>query len=86
MQVKETEDSLTVYPNIVKGKAVLENGVAIDTYDDHRMAMAFSLVACAPALVTINNPGCVRKTYPSFFKVFDAVAKYADMSSLHKSS
>jgi len=48
--------------------------VDIDTYDDHRMAMAFALVACAPTPLIINDPGCVRKTYPYYFSVLDQVS------------
>ena len=51
-------------------------GVAIETYDDHRMAMAFSLVACAGVPVTILDPGCTRKTFPTYFDVFESVAKH----------
>jgi 3-phosphoshikimate 1-carboxyvinyltransferase len=40
---------------------------AIDTYDDHRMAMCFSLVALMGAPVRINDPGCTAKTYPGYF-------------------
>ncbi len=42
---------------------------AIDTYDDHRIAMGFSLAAFNPARVPvrINHPGCVAKTYPGYF-------------------
>ncbi|MFT4046086.1 MAG: 3-phosphoshikimate 1-carboxyvinyltransferase [Solimonas sp.] len=39
----------------------------IDTYDDHRMAMSFSLVACGGVPVRINDPGCVAKTFPDYF-------------------
>ena len=46
---------------------------AIDTYDDHRMAMAFALAACSDAEVRINDPGCTRKTFPNYFKVLDSV-------------
>ncbi len=44
----------------------------IDTYDDHRMAMCFSLVSLGPkgVPVTINDPGCVRKTYPGYWDAF----------------
>ena len=77
MQVEETETSLTVFPSPKGAKPVLANDVAIDTYNDHRMAMAFSLASCAPVQVTINDPSCVRKTYPAFFKVFDALATYS---------
>ena len=40
---------------------------AIDTYDDHRIAMSFTIVGLATDGVTINNPRCVDKTYPTFF-------------------
>jgi 3-phosphoshikimate 1-carboxyvinyltransferase len=40
---------------------------AIDTYDDHRMAMCFSLAAFGGVPVTINDPGCVSKTFPGYF-------------------
>jgi 3-phosphoshikimate 1-carboxyvinyltransferase len=46
---------------------------AIDTYDDHRMAMAFSLAACGDVPVTINDPGCTRKTFPTYFSVLNSV-------------
>ena len=46
---------------------------AIDTYDDHRMAMAFSLAACGDVPVTINDPKCTRKTFPTYFSVLDTV-------------
>jgi 5-enolpyruvylshikimate-3-phosphate synthase len=50
-------------------------GVAVDTYDDHRMAMAFSLAAAAGVPVTINDPGCTRKTFPTYFKVLESVTR-----------
>jgi 3-phosphoshikimate 1-carboxyvinyltransferase len=46
----------------------------IDTYDDHRMAMCFSLAALRGVAVTINDPGCVRKTFPGYFDVFARIA------------
>jgi 3-phosphoshikimate 1-carboxyvinyltransferase len=42
----------------------------IDTYDDHRMAMCFSLAALGGVPVRINDPGCVRKTFPEYFQEF----------------
>jgi 3-phosphoshikimate 1-carboxyvinyltransferase len=42
----------------------------IATYDDHRMAMCFALAALGNVPVTIEDPGCVRKTYPGFFEDF----------------
>jgi 3-phosphoshikimate 1-carboxyvinyltransferase len=47
---------------------------AIDTYDDHRMAMCFSLAAFGGAAVTINDPGCVAKTFPDYFARFAGIA------------
>jgi 3-phosphoshikimate 1-carboxyvinyltransferase len=47
--------------------------VAVDTYDDHRMAMCFSLVSFGRLPVRINNPGCVSKTFPDYFQVFGRV-------------
>ena len=43
---------------------------SIDTYDDHRMAMCFSLAAFGQASVRIMDPGCVSKTFPTYFSVF----------------
>lgn len=42
----------------------------IDTWDDHRMAMCFSLAAFGPAAVRILDPGCVSKTFPGYFDVY----------------
>jgi len=42
----------------------------IETYDDHRMAMCFALTAFGPQTVTIQDPECVRKTFPDYFRVF----------------
>ncbi len=48
---------------------------AIDTYDDHRMAMCFSLAALAGVPVAINDPDCVRKTFPGYFDAFGRIAR-----------
>ena len=42
----------------------------IDTYDDHRMAMCFSLVALGGVALRINDPQCVAKTFPEYFREF----------------
>lgn len=52
------------------------NVTAIDTYDDHRMAMAFSLAACGDVPVTIKDPGCTRKTFPDYFEVLERFTKH----------
>ncbi len=43
---------------------------SINTYDDHRIAMCFSLVALGGVPVRINDPGCVAKTFPDYFERF----------------
>jgi len=46
-------------------------GAAIDTYDDHRMAMSFALAGLRIPGVSIRDPGCVRKTWPRFFEALE---------------
>ena len=58
------------YLKITPPKKPNEN-VAVDTYDDHRMAMCFSLVTLGGVPVRINDPKCVNKTFPGYF---DALA------------
>jgi 3-phosphoshikimate 1-carboxyvinyltransferase len=48
----------------------------IDTYEDHRMAMSFSLAAMGGVMVRINNPRCVDKTFPQYFDVLASVSKH----------
>ncbi len=72
--VEEGEDYLAIVPP--PGFASRPPGagrVAIDTYDDHRMAMCFALAAFGPAQVRINDPGCVSKTFPGFFDAWSRV-------------
>jgi len=47
----------------------------IDTYDDHRMAMCFSLAALGGVAVRINDPGCVGKTFPEYFEAFARICR-----------
>ncbi len=63
--VIEGEDYITITP-----PEALTQNAEIDTYDDHRMAMCFSLVSLGGVPVTINNPNCVAKTFPTYFEVF----------------
>jgi 3-phosphoshikimate 1-carboxyvinyltransferase len=53
----------------------LASGVALDTYDDHRMAMSLSLAALGGVRVRINDPDCVAKTFPGYFKAFSGIAR-----------
>ena len=46
----------------------------IDTYEDHRIAMSFSLAALGGVTVRINDPGCVAKTFPDYFRVFGRIS------------
>ena len=59
----EGDDAITIDPP----KAVTA-GVAVDTYDDHRMAMSFALAGTRVDGVVIRDSECVRKTYPTFFE------------------
>ncbi|HEX3871695.1 MAG TPA: 3-phosphoshikimate 1-carboxyvinyltransferase, partial [Pirellulales bacterium] len=59
-QVDELPDGLRIVPGPL-------HGAAIDTYDDHRMAMSLALVGLRVPGVVIRDPGCTRKTYPGFF-------------------
>ncbi|HEY7759038.1 MAG TPA: bifunctional 3-phosphoshikimate 1-carboxyvinyltransferase/cytidylate kinase [Burkholderiales bacterium] len=71
-EVEEGTDSLTVSP---PRASRLVPKAAIDTYDDHRMAMCFALVALGGVGVRINDPKCVAKTFPDFFERFAAVTR-----------
>jgi 3-phosphoshikimate 1-carboxyvinyltransferase len=60
--VEEGPDEITVSPLTAPPPAV-----EIDTYGDHRMAMAFALVGARWPGIVVRDPGCVTKTYPDFF-------------------
>merc|ERR1712071_361863 len=62
--VEEYRDYCVIHP---PQDNKLNDNVLIETYDDHRMAMAFSLAACAGVNVIINDPGCTAKTFPTYF-------------------
>ncbi len=67
VQVEEHEDGMTIYPCQTFKPA------DIQTYNDHRMAMAFSLVGLRFDGVTIENPSCVSKTFPNYFEVLETL-------------
>jgi 3-phosphoshikimate 1-carboxyvinyltransferase len=69
VRVEEYEDGMTIYP-CEKIKPAL-----VQTYNDHRMAMAFSLIGLRAEGVEIENPGCVSKTFPNYFDVLDELRK-----------
>lgn len=65
-EVEEFDDGMTIHPRPL-------TGVAIDTYDDHRMAMSFAMAGLRVPGVVINAPHCVSKTFPDFFERFQAL-------------
>ncbi|TKY63720.1 3-phosphoshikimate 1-carboxyvinyltransferase [Spatholobus suberectus] len=89
-RVKETERMKAVCTELRKLGATVEEGpdycvitppeklnvTAIDTYDDHRIAMAFSLAACGDVPVTIKDPGCTRKSFPDYFEVLERFTEH----------
>jgi 3-phosphoshikimate 1-carboxyvinyltransferase len=70
-QIEEGSDFLVVTPPA----AGFTSGADIATYDDHRMAMCFALVALGQVRVRIDDPGCVAKTFPDFFDRFSAITQ-----------
>jgi 3-phosphoshikimate 1-carboxyvinyltransferase len=93
-RVKETDRLSAMATELRKLGAVVEEGAdyititppaaiqpaTIDTYDDHRMAMCFSLAALDGKVrrgnaMRINDPKCVAKTFPDYFEAFHAIAK-----------
>ena len=88
-RVKETDRLTAMATELCKVGAAVEEGpdylqvtppthlipnAEIDTYDDHRMAMCFSLISLGGVPVTINDPGCVAKTFPEYFHAFGQIA------------
>jgi 3-phosphoshikimate 1-carboxyvinyltransferase len=67
VEVKEHPDGLTIQPSEAIRPA------SIHTYNDHRMAMAFALIGLRAPGVIIENPACVSKTFPDYFRVLEAL-------------
>ena len=88
-RVKETDRIAAMATELRKLGATAEEGpdflritppeklipAVIDTYDDHRIAMCFSLAALGGVTVRINDPDCVRKTFPGYFEVFAQICR-----------
>lgn len=64
--VVEYRDGLEISPSPI-------TPAAIDTYNDHRVAMAFSLIGLKVRGIQINDPGCVSKTFPNYFQVLQGL-------------
>lgn len=69
VDVVEGEDFIEITPIPLPELKLAE----IDTYDDHRIAMCFSLVALSDTAVVINDPGCTAKTFPDYFEKYTSV-------------
>lgn len=67
IRVDEHPDGMTIHPCTAIQPA------SIHTYDDHRMAMAFSLLGLRVPGIHIEDPGCVSKTFPGYFKVLESL-------------
>lgn len=52
------------------------NGTTLATYDDHRMAMSLALIGLRVPRVRIQNPECVAKTYPNYFRDLAALREH----------
>ena len=66
IRCEERPDGITVHPGEVRPAVV-------NTYEDHRMAMAFSLVGCRVKGIVIDNPGCCRKTFENYFELLTSL-------------
>lgn len=67
IDVEEYEDGMTIYPCSDIQPAIIQ------TYNDHRMAMAFSLIGLRVGGIAIENPACVSKTFPNYFEVLETL-------------
>jgi 3-phosphoshikimate 1-carboxyvinyltransferase len=77
VQVEEHADGMTIYPCEKFIPAVIQ------TYNDHRMAMAFSLIGLRFDGVTIENPSCVSKTFPNYFEVLSELGTHLTQNSVN---
>lgn len=67
-KVEEENQTLTIYPSAKK-----MHGAVIETYNDHRMAMCFAILGLTVPGIRIENPECVKKTFPNFFQKLAAL-------------
>ena len=69
VRIEEYEDGLEIYPCENMKPAIIQ------TYNDHRMAMAFSLIGLRVEGVQIENPSCVSKTFPNYYEVLESLSE-----------
>ena len=75
-RVEEERGALVVHPLEARAATIhgdIHKDIYIDTYGDHRMAMAFALAGLRLPGVVIRDPGCVAKTFPTFFEVLSSL-------------
>jgi 3-phosphoshikimate 1-carboxyvinyltransferase len=65
-EVIEKDDGMKIIPGNL-------HGAEIDTYDDHRIAMAFSIAGLKISGIKIKSPKCVKKSFPDYWDVFKEV-------------
>ena len=75
IRCNEEADAITIYPG-------QPHAALIETYDDHRMAMAFSLLGLRTDGIIIHNPSCCRKTFEDYFEILDALSRQDGSQSL----
>lgn len=66
IQCEERRDGLTIHPGEIRPAVV-------QTYEDHRMAMAFAVTGCVAGGIVIDDPGCCRKTFENYFEVLTSL-------------
>ncbi|CAL4322465.1 3-phosphoshikimate 1-carboxyvinyltransferase [Buchnera aphidicola (Eriosoma lanigerum)] len=69
-KVEEGSDYLSIIPPKKFSNAT------IHTYNDHRIAMCFSLLSLSNAIITILNPNCTKKTFPNYFEQLSKISQY----------
>lgn len=89
-RIKETDRLSAMAKELRKIGAIIEEGIdfihiippkffkesIIETYNDHRIAMCFSLIALSSKSVTILNPECTKKTFPNYFHILKKISKF----------
>lgn len=65
--IRQTDDGLEIHPAQL-------HGAALDTYNDHRLAMSFALVGLRVQGISVENPECVRKSFPKFWREFEKLS------------
>ncbi len=66
VRAEEEPDGFVIHPGLVRPGSV-------KTYDDHRMAMSFALLGLRVPGIVIEDPGCVSKTFPTYFDVLETL-------------